>query len=379
VTGAAEFLDELERHGFDLLSGVPCSYFAGPLKLLEEHPRLRYVAAANEGNALAVAAGARLAGRRAGVIAQNSGFGNLVNPLTSLVLPYRIPVAVFLSMRAWPDPAADEPQHRWMGRVVPGWLDSLGLPYRQLVAGGPSVRTVIAEVASFLDAGSTVFVLVGKGAIGDLPGPPRQPAAPTDPTGQDLIRELVAEIRDEYLLSTTGYLSRSLYNQADRSRNFYMQGSMGHIGAVALGAALARPDERFVALDGDGALLMHLGALATIGQLAPANLVHVVFDNGAYESTGGQPTPAATTDLAAVAAACGYRRTSLIRSVVGIRPAVRAALAAEGPTLLAVAGTVGGFPGGRASQGLGLAEIAARFAAGLPASGRPSLAGRDLR
>ncbi|MFE4822137.1 phosphonopyruvate decarboxylase [Streptomyces sp. NPDC056704] len=371
MTGSTAFLAALEKSGVRLVSGVPCSFFSGPIRLLADHPRMRYIPAANEGSALAIAAGARLAGEPTAVIAQNSGFGNMVNPLTSLVLPYRIPLLVIVSMRGWPSAGAGEPQHHWMGKVVPQWLDSLDVPHRWLTPGGPTFEAVLKETLPVLESGRTAFVLVAKGAVRDETPAPAEAATPSAavPNRDDVVDALLAEIRDEHVVSTTGYLSRAMYNRADRPRNFYMQGSMGHAAALALGSALARPDERFVVLDGDGSVLMHMGALATIGHFAPRNLIHIVFDNQAYDSTGGQPTTSATTDFDTVAQGSGYRTVRRVETTAELRPALRALLDADGPSLLAVDGTVGGSQGERASSSLSVSDIAARFSGGLAAGG----------
>jgi phosphonopyruvate decarboxylase len=361
VTQASALVANLESAGFRTVSGVPCSYFTGPIRLLERHPTIRYVAAANEGTALAVAAGARLAGEPSAVMIQNSGFGNLVNPLTSLVLPYRIPMLVIMSMRGWPMPEEGEPQHRWMGQVVPAWLDSLEVPHWVLWPDGPAFETLLAKAADVLATGGTAVILVGKGAIRDDAAPEHTAPDVSQPGRDDVIDALLAEIGDEYVVSTTGYLSRSLYNRSDRTRNFYMQGSMGHASGIALGAALVRPEERFVVLDGDGSALMHMGALATAGHYAPPNLVHVVFDNGAYESTGGQPSGSAGVHFDRIATEVGYRSTVRVGSVEQLRPAVRRAIDGPGPSMLVVDGRVGGAVGSRASGDLPVDRIASRF------------------
>lgn len=369
MTTGHEFLATLDGHGVRFLTGVPCSYFASPLRLLAGHGRLTYVPATNEGAALAMAAGSRLAGVPSAVLVQNSGFGNLVNPLTSLVLPYQIPVLVVMSMRGWPAAGPGEPQHRYMGRVCAPWLDSLEVPYWHLVRDGAPFDEVMADAAKTLDSGRTCFVLVGKGAIDPPAGPDAPPSASSGRAGvlrDDLVRALAAQLRDEAVLSTTGYLSRALFTAGDRPRNLYVQGAMGHVASLALGAAMQRPERRFVVLDGDGSLLMHLGSLATIGHRAPENLVHVVFDNGAYESTGAQPM-AAAADFAALAQAVGYRYTATVTDATELPEAVRTALAATGPGLLSVAGRVGGPAGGRASESIEVGSLATRFAAALGA------------
>jgi phosphonopyruvate decarboxylase len=365
MISGSEFVDALERSGLQFLSGVPCSYFTSPLRLLTDHSRLRYVPAANEGAALAMAAGARLAGAPSAVIAQNSGFGNLINPLTSLVLPYRIPLLVIMSMRGWPVANTREPQHRLMGRVVPDWLDSLDVPYWELATAGASISDVLRQAADALAASRTAFILVGKNVIATENGEFGK-ANGSSPSREDLVRALTAELRDEFVLSTTGYLSRALHQAGDRPTNFYMQGSMGHVASLALGTALTRPDRRCVVLDGDGSLLMHLGPLASIGRYAPRNLVHIVFDNRAYESTGGQPAPA-EVDFAELARCAGYRHVARVTEVSELPLAVRSTLAATGPALLHVIGSVGGQPGDRASASMPVSQIATRFAASLAA------------
>ncbi|WP_436528431.1 phosphonopyruvate decarboxylase [Actinoplanes sp. HUAS TT8] len=363
MTSAPAFLDALAGVGVRFVSGVPCSYFSAPLQLIDAHPDLTYVPAANEGGALAAAAGAQLAGTGSAVLIQNSGFGNLINPLTSLLLPYRIPVLIAMSMRGWPAATTGEPQHRIMGQVVPSWLRTIDVPFAELTAGGPQVTDVVGRAAERLAQGSPVVLLVGKGAIEAAPAADAPPAGITSTT---LISSVLEHLRsDEPVLSTTGYLSRALFQAGDRPGNFYMQGSMGHVAAVALGVALQNPAQRVVALDGDGAALMHLGTFAAVGGSAPPNLVHIVFNNGGYESTGGQPVPA-TVDFAAVAAACGYRTTLTVDDEPGLRDAVMHALSAPGPVLLTVRGVPGGAAGGqRASEGITVDAIATRFRARL--------------
>ncbi|WP_323746140.1 phosphonopyruvate decarboxylase [Catenulispora pinisilvae] len=359
---AQGMVETLTAHGYQLATGVPCSYFAGPLRLLDQGAGPPYVAAANEGGAIAIAAGAQLGGHRPVVLAQNSGFGNMINPLTSLVLPYGIPMTVMVSMRGWPAASAGEPQHHWMGQVVPGWLDSMGIAHWMLTADGPPLEELLRRARTVLDAGRPAFVLVAKGAIADA-GPAGKSAAPPAglPTRDELVSAVLQEAGDAHLLSTTGYLSRSLFNLGDSDRNFYMQGSMGHVASVALGAALANPQRRFVVLDGDGAVLMHAGSLATIGDLAPANLTHVVFDNGVYDSTGGQRTGGQQTDFAGMALACGYRQAWRVDSTDGLRSALRTALAKDGPCAIVVRCASGAPTGERASNSVSVQELSDRF------------------
>ena len=356
MISAEGFVAQLDRIGIRLVTGVPCAVFGGPLRLLEQQPG-RYVAAANEGGALAIAAGASLAGEPGAVLIQNSGFGNLVNPLTSLVQTFDIPVLVFMSLRGWPDPARDEPQHAVMGRSTMALLDALGVPYWLLEPDEEHLARVLDEVRA---GGRAAFVLVPKGSIGGAAA-----AGPAGASGfgrREAIEALAPYLRDALVFGTTGYISRELYGLADRPANFYMQGSMGHALALGLGAALARPQRRVVVLDGDGAVLMHLGTCATVGGIAPPNLVHVVLDNGTYESTGGQRTTSSTVDWSALGAAAGYRSAVVCDDAASLRRALDGL--DGGPHLVAV--RIAPAPGvtpPRVTGGLTPTELRARFTA----------------
>lgn len=369
---AAAFLDGLADLGIRVVSSVPCTFFSGPLGLLDSgYAGMRHIAAVNEGSATAIAAGSTLAGETAAVLAQNSGFGHLANPLTSLVLPYRIPLLVVMSMRGWPSAGPGQEQHAVMGQVVPAWLDALGIPHWFLAgegtgADGQSLEEALKGAAQALADRKAAFILVPKGAIGGASGTVPERARRTGPTRGDVVRALLAEVTDQHIVSTTGYMCRELFTQGDRPGNFYMQGSMGHASGIALGSALARPGERFVVLDGDGAALMHMGVLATIGHFAPANLTHVVFDNGGYESTGSQPTAASVTDLRSVAEACGYRSARSVTSAGDIGPALRAALREPGPALVVIHGGDEPVTGALPSEQIPAPDIATRFSASIP-------------
>lgn len=330
------FCDELAKRGFTAASGVPCSFFGGPIALLSRTPG-SYVPAANEGGALATAAGVALAGGRAYVMLQNSGLGNLINPLTSLVMTYRIPVLTFVSLRGWPDPAGDEPQHEIMGGITQPFLDLLGLPHWRLGAddGPEHFVEILAAAEAALDDGQAPFVLVEKGAVGKIEAPAE--AADEDRLESAEVVRLVSKLADgDPVVATTGYTGRELFGLDDRPRNFYMQGSMGHASSIALGVAMTEPKRTVVVLDGDGAVLMHMGTLSAIGDQAPANLVHIVLDNGIHESTGGQRTTSAVTQLDEVAAAAGYRTVFRCRSLEEVQVRYEAARSAPGPHLVLV-------------------------------------------
>lgn len=336
MIGAAEFAAALLAQDYRFFSGVPCSRLAGPVSVLSGHEG-RYVPAANEGAALAAAAGARMAGTRSAVLIQNSGLGNLVNPLTSLVLAYEIPVLIVVSLRGWPE-GTDEPQHSVMGRTTESTARLYDVPSTLLEPSTASLKAALARAREAETAGKPYFLLVPKGTVEaaepapNTPGPHETPM----PSRAEVIRTVSARVTDAAIYSTTGYTSRALFAAADRPGNFYMQGSMGHALALGLGTALRRPDRRVVVLDGDGAALMHLGTMSTVGHLAPANLLHVVLDNGTYGSTGSQPTTSATVDWPKLARAAGYRAAWTCPDGSELSTALDKALTEPGPCLVAV-------------------------------------------
>lgn len=336
MISAEFFCDQLEQHGFTIASGVPCSFFGGPIALLSQKPG-RYIPAANEGGALAVAAGAALAGRRSYVMLQNSGLGNLINPLTSLIMTYQLPLLTFVSLRGWPDPAADEPQHAIMGPATQPFLHLLNLPHQILRSedGPRDFQAKLNSACEVMAAGGAPFVLVEKGAVGKLASSP--PPSEGERLDSGEVIRLITKLADDALIvATTGYTGRELFGIKDRPGNFYMQGSMGHASSIGLGLALARPDRRVIVLDGDGAVLMHLGALSTIGSQRPANFIHVVLDNGTHESTGGQPTTSATTRLESVATAAGYSNGWRCSNLAEVQDAVTTALTSPGPHMCVI-------------------------------------------
>ncbi|EST29385.1 hypothetical protein N566_22120 [Streptomycetaceae bacterium MP113-05] len=360
---AQEFCEGLEERGFTASSGVPCSHFGGPIALLSQHQK-QYVPAANEGAALAVAAGFSMAGRASYVMLQNSGLGNLINPLTSLVMTYRVPVLTFVSLRGWPDPASDEPQHAVMGPLCHPLLEELGLPHWTLRAddGVERMHAVLDAALTEAGAGRPPFVLVERGAVGKAPDFVGEPGAGQGMDSAEAVRIIKKRAKGAALIATTGYTSRELFAEGDGPENFYMQGSMGHASALALGVALAKPERTVVVLDGDGAALMHLGTMSVIGDQAPANLVHVVLDNGIHESTGGQRTTSGSISFPAVAKAAGYRQAQQCATPDDLDDFLRTALESAGPHLCVVRTRPrsGAVPP-RATSAMSAAEIKERF------------------
>ena len=315
---APSFIAAARERGFRLYTGVPCSYLTPFINTTIGSGELRYVAAANEGDAVAIAAGSALGGVPAVAMFQNSGLGNAVSPLTSLTHTFRIPVLLIVTWRGEPGGAPDEPQHELMGRITPQMLEVMGIPWAPFPATDPEVAPALDRaLAHFRSEGRPYALMMRKGSVADarLEARPaatrRSPvSASPPPAARHTRREMLAAIRaacgGDLLVATTGYTGRELYALGDSPNQLYMVGSMGCAASLAFGLALAQPKRRVVAIDGDGALLMRLGALSTIGAELPANLVHVLLDNGLHESTGGQATASPTVDFCALAAASGY-------------------------------------------------------------------------
>ena len=352
-----DFGEILKQHGVRHGAGVPCSYFTPLVNHMTVDPELDYLSATSEGEAVAVAAGMTAAGCRAFALMQNSGLGNAVNPITSMLYIYRMPVVLLVSHRGQPG-LPDEPQHALMGQITEQLSELCGL--RTHVLDPENFGQTLAR--AYDDSVPAAWIC----RKGTLEGGPKAPpvelqveSARVQPEGlgphrATLTREqalsallpLLNRGLDQQagsaetpaVVCTTGKLSRELYELDDgdhtRRNRFYMVGSMGCAAGFAMGVARARPQRPVIVLDGDGALLMKLGSLATIGFAQPQHLHHIVLDNGAHDSTGGQPTPSPAVDFAAAALACGYRHAITVSDAQGLQSALQRQLEMRGPTLL---------------------------------------------
>lgn len=337
----------VHQAGFELFTGVPCSYLTPLIDAVIDSSEIRYVGAANEGEAVAIAAGARLGGKDAVVMFQNSGLGNAVNPLTSLTHPFRLPVLVITTWRGEPGGEQDEPQHEVMGEITPRLLELMKIPWELFPSEPQALAAALGRARAHMDAtglphafilqkGSVEAAATGRhrteerrieGRVGGAFGEALDPDA--------ALRAVVAGTAgSDVLIATTGFTGRALYALGDRANQLYLVGSMGCASSFGLGLALAQPRRRVIVLEGDGAMLMHLGAAAIIGHEAPENLVHVLLDNGVHDSTGAQATVAPAVDLAGAASCCGYADVRRIASVAELTDAV--AGARRGPAFLHV-------------------------------------------
>ncbi|WP_052664287.1 phosphonopyruvate decarboxylase [Nitriliruptor alkaliphilus] len=342
----ARFVAHLAELGVSMYTGVPDSL----LKSFGKHvhdalPREQHIIAANEGAAVGLALGHHLRTREvAAVYLQNSGFGNTVNPLLSLADPdvYGVPMLVIVGWRGQPG-VKDEPQHVKQGRVMTALLDALELPWATLPTEPDVAEQVVTDaVRAAVDGSTPSFLLVAKDTFGPAPtsGSTAAPADPSLPSREEGLTALVEAIGDgQVLISTTGMLSRELFELRERtgtdpSRDFLTVGGMGHASAIALGVALREPEREVWCLDGDGALLMHAGSLAVNADHAPANYLHVVFNNGVHDSVGGQPTSIDKVDIPAAALAMGYRYAAATSDLSTLPAEVAALREHGGPSLL---------------------------------------------
>ena len=321
---AHQFVEAARERGFDWYAGVPCSYLTPFINYVVQDPTLHYYSAANEGDAVALIAGVTLAGKRGISMMQNSGLGNAVSPLTSLTWTFQLPQLLIVTWRGQPG-VPDEPQHQLMGPITPQMLETMEIPWETFPTEADQIGAALDRATAHMDATGRPYALVmQKGSVapykleheGD-----RTRAAHSNvishlggvqpqalPTRTEALARVIEHtpLENTVVVASTGFCGRELYALDDRANQLYLVGSMGCVTTIALGLALARPDLRVVAIDGDGAALMRMGAMATLGAYGPTNLVHLLLDNAAHDSTGGQSTVSPHVSFAGVASACGY-------------------------------------------------------------------------
>lgn len=311
--------------GADFYTGVPdsqlkalCNYLMDTYGTDPKH----HIIAANEGNCAALAAGYHLAtGKVPVVYLQNSGEGNILNPVASLLNDrvYAIPVVFLVGWRGQPG-IPDEPQHIYQGQVTIRLLEDMGISAFVIdpQTTDRAVEEAMADFRTLLAAGRDVAFVIGKGALsydGSVSYGNRHTIV-----REEAIRRIVGASGEDPIVSTTGKASRELFeiraaNGQSHRYDFLTVGSMGHSSSIALGLAIQKPDTRIWCIDGDGAVLMHMGSMAVLGANAPANMIHIVLNNGAHETVGGMPTVADKIDLPAIARACGYPYAASVDSL----------------------------------------------------------------
>jgi phosphonopyruvate decarboxylase len=321
---ASDFIGPAKVLGFNRWAGVPCSFLTPFINSVIDDPEMSYLSTANEGDAVAAATGAAVAGERTVAMMQNSGLGNAVSPLSSLNWVFRIPVLLIVTLRGEPG-LQDEPQHELMGQITGRILDELQIPWDWFPRDADSVEGALMVANWHMDrSGLPYAFIMKKGSVDKTELKTRwQPASAPAPFSADDFRpgepkmtrqQALAAVVEQtpeaetIVIGTTGYTGRELFAIADRPNQLYMVGSMGCASSFGLGLSLALPGKRIVVADGDGAALMRMGNFATAGAYGRDNFHHLVLDNGVHESTGGQSTVSRAISFAGIARACGYHR-----------------------------------------------------------------------
>lgn len=340
------FLSAAREMGISLFCGVPDSLLKDFTACVSHtYGQIDNVIVANEGAGVALAAGHHLATGGIGLVyMQNSGIGNAVNPLLSLAARdvYSIPVLLLIGWRGEPG-ISDEPQHRVQGRVTLRLLDALEVPHRVLPRDTRSAVVCLQETVKSVSTGSSPEAIIVQDDTFQ-----RFPTTADSARLPHLRREeIVAIVLDQLdstavVVSSTGKLSRELYEYRSKNgvlppkQDFLTVGSMGHASQIALGIALGQPTRRVYCLDGDAALIMHMGSLAISGSLGPRNFTHIVLNNGCHESVGGQPSAGLDINIPEIAIACGYRHSARVSSVPDLHAALLELEQIEGPHMLEV-------------------------------------------
>ncbi len=310
------FYDTLATCGINFYAGVPDSLLKNLCAYITDHTDATHnIIAANEGGAVGLAAGHYMAtGQIPVVCMQNSGLGNIINPLASLTDPevYKIPILLVIGWRGKPG-VHDEPQHIKQGKVTIGLLNVMGIDYTILSKEEDEAKTQIMKAITYMQATKQCYALIiERDTFGSytLQNVEKNDLALTR---EEAIQTVVASIgKKDVVVSTTGMISRELFEYRTATneghhRDFLTVGSMGHASQIALGIAMEKHDRRVWCFDGDGASIMHMGSMAIIGQKSPKNLIHIIFNNGAHDSVGGQPTVGLKINLPAIAQAVGYK------------------------------------------------------------------------
>ena len=338
------FIEKLRENGIDCFAGVPDSLLKNMCAYITDHfDAAHNIIAANEGAAVGLAAGHYLAtGQPACVYMQNSGEGNIINPLASLTDQevYNIPVLLLIGWRGRPG-VHDEPQHVKQGKVTTGLLNVMGINYEVLAKEEDKAEKQIAKAIKALQNKDMFALVIEKDTFDEYK---LQNVEKNDLTmsREEAIQTVAAALGEkDCIVSTTGMISRELFeyraamNQG-HERDFLTVGSMGHASQIALGIALAQPERRVWCFDGDGATIMHMGNMAIVGNKAPKHYVHVVFNNGAHDSVGGQPTVGLKIDLPAIAKAVGYKAAYSVDNKADLESILKNVNSFESPALLEV-------------------------------------------
>lgn len=342
---AKDLVDILASRKMDFFTGIPDSHMEQLCNYLVERfgTSGRHIMPANEGSCAGIAAGYHLATGKVPVIyMQNSGLGNFMNPFVSMLSDrlFGIPCLLIIGWKGEPG-RPEQPQHEFQGELTEGTLKLLGIPYAVLEKGidEAGFASLIDRLQPTLERGGNAAILVKSGAV--TASIAKRSKHDGLMSREYVLERITAAAPDDAFVATTGRTCRELYEVRERlglsyRNDFLVIGSMGHASSVSLGVALNKPGIRVWCLDGDGSVLMHMGALAAIGTSTAENMVHVILNNGTYDSVGGQPTMASGIDFGKVAKACGYKACFMAKSPDSLDKAISKVRLSSGPALLEV-------------------------------------------
>ena len=319
---SANFLiNQLSKYGFNFFTGVPCSNLTSVINGVINSKKIKYIGATSEGEAVGIASGAWLAGKKSVVMIQNSGLGNTINPLTSLNYPFKIPILLITTWRGDPE-IKDEPQHELMGKITRNILKLTKIKNEIFPIKENNLKKILVKINNSINKNSLPYALVMKKETIKKEKLKQKKILikkkskalvfynkKNKPTRSQVLKELIKNINNKIgVIATTGKTGRELFSLNDCKNFFYQVGSMGCASAISLGVAL-NTKKKIIVLDGDGSLLMKMGNMSTIGANRPKNLIHILLDNNVHDSTGQQLTNASTVDFANIAANCGYKES----------------------------------------------------------------------
>jgi phosphonopyruvate decarboxylase len=323
VIEAKEFVEAARELGFNRYTGVPCSFLTPFINYVINDDALEYISSANEGDALATAAGSAIGGQRSIVMMQNSGLGNAVSPITSLSYVFKIPFIIIATHRGQPG-VKDEPQHELMGQITRELFDTMKVPWEIFPKAKDEIEPALRRATEYMlkenrpyafimQKGTVLPEELKKNPVKDITNRKTEYRSLLNPDASlsnrsDALKQIIQNTPKDksVIIATTGFTGRELFAIDDRDNQLYMVGSMGCASSLGLGVALARPDLKVVIIDGDGAGLMRMGNFATLGSYAGNNLIHILLDNEVHDSTGSQATVAGNINFAKIAEATGY-------------------------------------------------------------------------
>lgn len=339
------FIDKLEALGIDFYAGVPDSLLKNICAYISDNLDERHnIITANEGGAVGLAAGYHLATGKIGcVYMQNSGEGNIINPLASLTDKevYNIPLLLLIGWRGRPG-VHDEPQHVKQGKITTGLLNTMGINYDVLSKDEDKAAKQMEHAVSLIQSTNEVYALVIEKDTFESYTLQREEKNSLSLSREEAIQTVAAatDVKDA-IVGTTGMISRELFEYREKmheghERDFLTVGAMGHASQIALGIAMEQPERTIWCFDGDGACIMHMGAMAIVASKNPKNYVHVVFNNGAHDSVGGQPTVGLKINIPAIAKAVGYKAVYSVDDKGALEKVLNEIKEMDGPILLEI-------------------------------------------